>query len=390
LLKRTYVALAGVLIALVIGASAYGTYNLFISSQPSPSPSPTTTQPTSSPTQQPTATATGSPNASSSPGPTATYNPVQVGPSPGPASVTVRDARGDVVIPLPLNRIVCTESGITEIICALGGEDKIVGILSPTVNWPKSVNTKPTCGSANSADINLEAILDMDPQLVIFSNDTSAATANHVAKLKELGIAVYLDQSNLPERTRQIVTNFGLILNNQEKADKINSNTQYYVDLIQQRIQNAAPTRYLAPMGYGTWYCYGSNSQVAKLITACGGVNLFTNITGLIVPEAAAQLNPDVLIMMCSQITNDITAYQADRDEMMSRIALSETNAIKNGRVHVYNYWLSGGIEYPVGALCFAKWLHPDLFTDIDPNAVYQELIQEYFGVTPDGVYAYP
>jgi iron complex transport system substrate-binding protein len=240
-------------------------------------------------------------------------------------------------------------------------------------------------------DISTEAIFNMNPQLVIMSNSTSTTSVtNTIDQLKKAGIAVYLDTSNTPDRVTQIVNNFGKILGNQTMANTINSDIQYYSNLVQQRIQNATATRYLAPMGYGGWNCYGSNSQVAKLMTACGGVNLFTNNSGLITPEAAAQLNPDVIIVMCTGITNNVTAYQSSIADITSRVAFSQSNAILKNRVYCYNYWLSGGIEYCVGELCFAKWLHPELFTDIDPGAIYIQLIQKYFGVTPTGVYYYP
>ncbi len=388
-MKQTYVVLASVLIGLIIGASAYGAYNITLTSQPSPSVSPTT-QPTSNPTSQPTTSATNEPTSSPTSNPTS-EPAASPSPTPAPTSITVQDARGDVVIPLPLDRIVSTESGMTEIICALGGENKIVGILSASVNWPKSVNSKPACGSTSSMDINLEVLIDMNPQLVVMSNSTSTSSAlNVLSKLEELGIPVYLDTSNTPDRVQQIVTNFGKILGNETMANTINSDIQYYTNLIQQRLQNVTPTRFLAPMGYGGWNCYGSNSQVAKLMISCGGVNLFTNNSGAITPEAAAQLNPDVMIVMCSGITNNVTTYQSSITDITSRVAFSESNAVKNGRVYSYNNWISGGIEYPLGALCFAKWLHPELFTDIDPAAIYIQLIQKYFGVTPTGVYYYP
>jgi iron complex transport system substrate-binding protein len=48
------------------------------------------------------------------------------------------------------------------------------------------------------------------------------------------------------------------------------------------------------------------------------------------------------------------------------------------------------GIRYPVGLLYWAKWFHPSLFEDIDPAAVHAQLIQQFFGVTLEGVHAYP
>ena len=93
---------------------------------------------------------------------------------------------------------------------------------------------------------------------------------------------------------------------------------------------------------------------------------------------------------MAPSITTDIVVYQDARTEMLNRAALHDTGAIQNSRVHIYNYWIATGIEYPVGELYFAKWLYPHLFEDIDPDAIYVQLIQQYFGITSQGVYVYP
>jgi ABC-type Fe3+-hydroxamate transport system substrate-binding protein len=129
-MKKLYIILGLVLIISAAAASVYALYYMpNESSEPTPSATPT---PTASPSAEPTASATPtaspseSPNATSTPEPTAT---------PTPTSVTVVDNRGvSVTVQYPVQRIVSIEAGITEIICALGGEDKIIGIQSPTVN----------------------------------------------------------------------------------------------------------------------------------------------------------------------------------------------------------------------------------------------------------------
>jgi iron complex transport system substrate-binding protein len=39
--------------------------------------------------------------------------------------------------------------------------------------------------------------------------------------------------------------------------------------------------------------------------------------------------------------------------------------------------------------LYLAKWFHPSLFEDIDPAAIHEQMIQKFFGVELDGVFAY-
>lgn len=40
-----------------------------------------------------------------------------------------------------------------------------------------------------------------------------------------------------------------------------------------------------------------------------------------------------------------------------------------------------------VGALQIAKWLYPDRFTDIDPDAVMRQWLEEFQGVPAPGHY---
>jgi iron complex transport system substrate-binding protein len=71
----------------------------------------------------------------------------------------------------------------------------------------------------------------------------------------------------------------------------------------------------------------------------------------------------------------------------MTRSALQEVTAVKTGRVYVCSFFLTAGELNPIGELYFAKWLHPELFTDIDPGAIHIQLVQKYFGENPNGTW---
>ncbi|MCW4019590.1 MAG: ABC transporter substrate-binding protein [Candidatus Bathyarchaeota archaeon] len=384
---RRNVVLAVVLVSLIASVSVYGTYNLLFSSSvlPSPSPSPTpVSQPTPTTSLYPSVTASHSPSPTQTAPPSST--PTSTSTPQNNTVVIIDEFDRNVTVALPVNRIVCLNGGSAEIICALGGEDKIVG-MGGDANWPQSVNSKTSVGTG-STSVNLELILEMEPDLVVADSSIFYDNAT-LDTLESVDIPLYIEDPALPDRVDAIVSNFGLILDNEEKAVQINNNTQFYMNLIQQRIQNATPTTFLAPMSYG-WYFYGSNSKIVKLMELCGGTNLFANSSGAITPEFAAEANPDVLICQTPAITSNVTVFQETIADFSSRDAFLESTAVKEGRVYAYTYWVGTGIEYPAGALFFAKWLHPDLFADIDPAVVYRQLIQEYFGITPEGVYGYP
>ncbi len=279
---------------------------------------------------------------------------------------------------------------MAEVICALGGEDKIVARTDDVV-FPTSLLDTPSVGVNAAADINLEALLSLNPDLVVSS---SAFSADSIATIQAAGIPVIIENTASIDRVNTIVTNFGLILDNPEKAEQIVNNTQYYTALIQQRIANltaSEKTTFYYEFSR-TWYTMTSKTNMGTVLASCGGVNIATNSSvsyTSLSPEFIAEENPDVILYSLSGTTN-VTDYKNARDDLLNRSVLQDVNAIKEGRVHVFYYYLGAGIRYPVGELYFAKWFYPDLFTDIDPAAVHTQLIQDYFGAPLEGTYAYP
>jgi iron complex transport system substrate-binding protein len=44
----------------------------------------------------------------------------------------------------------------------------------------------------------------------------------------------------------------------------------------------------------------------------------------------------------------------------------------------------------PVGLCYLAKWFYPDLFPDLDPEAIHSDFMTEFMNYEPEGVFAYP
>jgi iron complex transport system substrate-binding protein len=295
--------------------------------------------------------------------------------------------KGNQTITTPVNRIVCLNGGLAEVICALGGADKIVARTDDVV-FPTSLLGLPSMGTNAATTTNLEAILSLNPDLVVSS---SALSADAIATIKSGDIPVIIENTADPARVNTIVTNFGKILNNPTKAAMIVNNTQYYTDLIQQRLQSVSDKTTFYYEFSKIWYSMTNKTIMGSVLYACGGQNIATNVSvsyTTLSPEYVAESNPDVILYSLSGTTN-ITDYKAAYDNLMGRSVLQELSAIKEGRVHVFYYYMAAGIRYPVGELYFAKWFYPALFADINPDTVHAQLIQQYFGVSLTGTYAY-
>jgi len=318
--------------------------------------------------------------------------------TPEKQTITVEDGTGaQVVINTPVERIVTLNDGLTEIICALGCEDRIVGRDSTSI-FPSSIVEKPSVGESYIP--NLEMLLELEPDLVIadsmltYNNETRG-------KIEAAGIPVFISDTADPQPepnsnettidfTSKLVSKLGFILDKKDEANEIIDYMQYYETLVNERIQNLAPNE--KPLVYyefiDSWM-----TAVTPSITQAGGVNIAANestYAPTLSPEYVVEKNPDVIIRMISSPNHNVTDFKTMRDEILNRPGLGEVTAVKEGRVYVCDYKIRGGIRCVVGWLQWAKWIQPTLFDDVDPAAVHAQLIQQFFGVDLEGVYVYP
>ena len=114
--------------------------------------------------------------------------------------------------------------------------------------------------------------------------------------------------------------------------------------------------------------------------------------------EEVARRNPDVIIRIAKEEggydTSDVTELSDLRDEIMSRPELSEVSAVKNRRVYVISTDILGGVRHFVGMGYIAKWLYPEMFSDLNPEEIHWQYLVEFQGLSEDlvsnGVFVYP
>ncbi len=77
----------------------------------------------------------------------------------------------------------------------------------------------------------------------------------------------------------------------------------------------------------------------------------------------------------------------------MNQVGWENINAVKNGRVYVSAWQLHLGTHTVILISYMAKWLHPELFEDIDPSAIHQEYLKFQgldYDLSENGVFVYP
>lgn len=308
-----------------------------------------------------------------------------------PPTVTYTDSTGaQITIKTPVNKIISLNSGITELICAMGAQSRLVGRDSGSV-FPDSVSNITVVGSS-SASPNAELIIAQSPDVLIADSMISSQTTS-IQKIQDAGIKVIIETPGNISRLPILVQFLGTVLNNPAKATDITNYVMGYVNLVDSRL--ATLTRSQKPIVYfemsTAWRTTPAGSVREAYLIEAGGINLAENTTGnTLTPEFIATSNPDIIVRMVTSSTHSTSDFQSVYNDIMSRTQISLTNAVKNNHVYIYDSALFTGLRYPIGLLYWAKWFHPELFADIDPAAIHQQLIQKYFGTTLQGVYVYP
>jgi len=158
---------------------------------------------------------------------------------------------------------------------------------------------------------------------------------------------------------------------------------------------------------YGEYQRYRASTSDVPPIESAGGRSIFAGKGEIqeVNPEDVIAANPDVIIRIMGdedydlRDADDTGKLEETRREIMSRPELQNTTAVKEGRVYLiasplWTYMPFSGCRHFIGVAYLAKWLHPDLFKDLDPQAVHQRYLTEFQGLDYDlgkrGTLVYP
>ena len=111
--------------------------------------------------------------------------------------------------------------------------------------------------------------------------------------------------------------------------------------------------------------------------------------------------NPEVIVRLaqpseipCGYETDDPSGFEAKRNEILARTGWSNITAVEDNRVHMLLYEFGASPGVPVTIAYMAKWFYPELFEDLDPQAIHQDYLTEIQGMDYDlkerGVFVYP
>lgn len=256
-------------------------------------------------------------------------------------------------------RIVSLAPSNTEILFALGLDDKVVGV-TEYCNYPQAAKTKPKVGGFSTVDI--EKVVSLEPDLVL-------ATQIHgktvIPALEKLGLTVVaLTPSSLNE-VLDSITLVGKITGQSREASKLLSNLRMRIEAVADKTRTFSPNQ-KPRVFYITWHdplmTAGTRTLADDVIGSAGGQNIAFDISGdkTINLETVIYRDPQVIIASVGMGTGEDLPWQYVQTETR----LKNTQALLNNRV----YKIDGDLIHRPGPRVvdaleqMAHFIHPELF----------------------------
>ncbi|MFW5985282.1 MAG: ABC transporter substrate-binding protein [Halanaerobiaceae bacterium] len=308
-------------------------------------------------------------------------------------TITVTDSDGfEVEIEQPVEKIVCTSSAVNEILVALGAGDKIIARDEwSQVSAPLKDQEELPVVASSSFRLQIEAIAELEPDIVIADTMLQEDARE---KLEDFAIPAIGERTSKADNLFSVIRRLAKIVDKKERGEELIDFISEYRDLIKERVSEINEEE--KPRIYWEWrekYKSGnSSSTVQSRIDLVGGINIAADAEGKypdLSSEFVIQENPEVIIRLESRGTS-VKAMQKLWQEINTRTGLDQTAAVENERVYILTQAINTGLPSIVGDLYFAKIAHPKLFADIDPQEVYSELVNEFFGVTVEEPLYFP
>lgn len=346
----------------------------------------------------------------------------ETGNNPGAGAAELTDARGrPVTIDAPATRIAIDDS---RYLVALGLiHPDPVSLLSA---WPQDVNRlgedtyrqflakSPALANlpkiaSSAGDFNVEALLAAAPDVALLSLESSVTDAQ-VQQLETAGIkVVFVDFfvkpfDNLEPSLRILGTLTG---REQQAADFIAFRAEHMKRIAAGVASLAAddrPTVFLEAHAGMSPDCCNSpgKGNIGDYITFVGGQNIgadaISQSFGKLNLEYVISRDPAVYIATGGPHLEkagglvlgpgyDVSRAQVSLAKIAARRGITGLTAVRTKRTHGFSHQLINSPLDIVAIEAFAKWVHPDVFADVDPAATLSEINRRFLAVPYQGAY---
>jgi iron complex transport system substrate-binding protein len=263
------------------------------------------------------------------------------------------DAGKKFTLEKPAEKVVSLAPSNTEIVYAIGGGGKLVGVTT-YCDYPEEAKKKEKVG--DFATPNTERIASLDPQVVLA---TGGVQQNVVDSLNKFGIKVIVIDPKSFSGLFRDMEKVGEILGLQEEAKSAAKELKQRVDEVEKKVKGLARPRVFFEIYKQPLMTAGKNTLIDMMIDMAGGTNI-----GAKAGEEFPQFSEEKLIKENPDIYIAVKGSQSDPADIAKRPGYEQIEAVSMGRVYAVedNYFVRSGPRLAKGLEMLAKIIHPEAF----------------------------
>jgi len=337
--------------------------------------------------------------------------------------ITITDIVGrDVEVNIPVSSVILGEGRMIYIQAILDKDAPFKRVIGWRDDLPKTdpeiyaaylekypqIADLPLFGRMGDNSFSIEQAIALKPDVIVMDIDavTAAKEGGYIESLEKADIPlIYVDfRVKAMENTEQSLRIMGKLMGKEEVAEEL---IKFRADAIKQvtdRLEQTNPERPVVFIERAPGFsdeCCGTfgNENFGKMIEFAGGHNMAKELVsgtfGMVNPEQVIASDPAHVIITGS----NWIAYAPEGDwvgvghgadkqqakdklkKLMQRPAFTDIRAVKDNNVHAaWHQFYVNPYQFVV-IQQMAKWFHPELFADLDPDATFAELYERFLPI---------
>jgi ABC-type Fe3+-hydroxamate transport system substrate-binding protein len=276
--------------------------------------------------------------------------------APPGVAYTVRDMLGrDVTLAAAPRRIVSLVPSVTELLFALGAEDRLVGV-TDYCDFPPAARKKTSVGGMVGP--SLEAIVALRPDVVIATRDGNREET--FIELQRLGIPVYVVGARRIAESMEVIRHLAQLGERSAAGGLLIERMQTRVAAVRKAVAGLRPPRVLYVVWPEPLIVPARDALVTELIDVAGGDSITAGETGTyprFSMEAAVARNPEIVVLSTHGGGSAPSPKGAwERLGHLASVKAGRVNAVDGNLLHRYGPRMLDGLE------TLARVFHPEAF----------------------------
>jgi iron complex transport system substrate-binding protein len=339
----------------------------------------------------------------------------------GPMSVTDIAGR-KVAVPGPVHRMILGEGRQTYLLAALDKANPFGRVVGWRDDFRKAdfdgytiyeeqypaIARLPAFGGWKDGAFDIEQVIALRPDVVVMNLEAKVAIDDGglIGKLDRVGIpVVFIDFREKPfEHAERSIAIMAQLLGHEDEGRALTEYRAAQIARVTDRLRGYSGPRPRVMIeraaGYDDGCCMSfGNENFGRMVAMAGGENIAASLIpgtfGTVNPEQVVASDPDVVVVTGSNWKlfapdgawvgvgpgADPQLARARLRKLMERAAYRTLPVARTGRVHaIWHQFYDSPYQF-VAIQVLAKWLHPELFADLDPDATFREFHERFLPV---------